>query len=57
MSNSCVLPTALLVRYLTGRFIGEYYSGNDMTYQHAVPYFGYLTTDVDIVDVSNIEVC
>lgn len=44
---------ALTVQYLTGRFIGEYYTGSDMTYRHTVPFFGgSLTTHVDILDIS-----
>ena len=43
---------ALTVRYLTGRFIGEYHSGTDMTYQHTVPYLGSWTTTVELLDVS-----
>ena len=46
---------AIIVRYLTGRFIGEYYSGNDMIYGDSFPYFGTLTTRYDIVDVSNLQ--
>ena len=49
---TCYL-TALIVRYLTGRFIGEYYSGNDMIYQHSFPYFGSLSTSYDIIDASD----
>lgn len=47
---------ALTVQYLTGRFIGDYYSGADMTYRHSIPYLGgSLTTNVDILDISRPE--
>ena len=41
------------MRYLTGRFIGEYICGNDMTYRQTVSYFGGLSkTSVNILDIS-----
>ena len=47
------LLTALIVRYLTGRFIGEYYSGGDVIYRHSFAYFGSLSASYDIVDASD----
>lgn len=45
---------ALTVRYLTGRFIGDYCSGQDMTYRTSVPHLGgSLSTPVDILDTSS----
>jgi hypothetical protein len=45
--------TALTVQYLSNRFIGDYYSGTDMTYPHSFSYMGgSLKTNVDILDTS-----
>ena len=41
------------MQYLTGRFIGGYYSGSDLVYRHEIPHLGgSFTTRVDIVDTS-----
>lgn len=51
--NVINLFAALTVQYLTNRFIGDYYSGTDMTYHHSFPYMGgSLKTNVDIIDIS-----
>ena len=43
--------SALTVQYLTGRFIGDYFSGQDMTYRTSVPHLGgSISTPVDILD-------
>lgn len=42
--------TALTVRYLTGRFIGEYRSNTDLLYNKTITLDGGLT-EVEIVDV------
>ena len=54
LGASSVGKTALTVRYLTGRFIGDYCSGADTIYQHTCPYLGSwpMTMDIDILDVS-----
>ncbi|XP_057369408.2 ras-related and estrogen-regulated growth inhibitor-like protein [Daphnia carinata] len=53
LGSSAVGKTALTVQYLTSRFIGDYYSGTDMTYHHSFPYMGgSLKTNVDILDIS-----
>ena len=45
---------ALTVQYLTGRFIGDYYSGTDLVYRHEIPHLGgSFTTRVDILDTSH----
>ena len=46
--------SALTVQYLTGRFIGDYCSGQNMTYRTSAA-FGriYIYTHVDILDTSN----
>ena len=48
-----ICHVALTVQYLTGRFIGDYYSGSDLVYRHEIPHLGgSFTTRVDIVDTS-----
>ena len=45
---------ALTVQYITGRFIGNYCSGRNVTYRTCVPQFGgSFSTPVDILDTSN----
>jgi len=46
--------SAIAVRYLTGRFIGEYASGTEITYQHVVNYFSKRTNTVNLVDTTSV---
>ncbi|XP_059139381.1 ras-related and estrogen-regulated growth inhibitor-like protein [Physella acuta] len=48
--------SAITVRYLTKRFIGEYSSGLDISYQTTVTH-GDLPIKVDILDVSSQDEC
>ncbi|EFX66776.1 hypothetical protein DAPPUDRAFT_116024 [Daphnia pulex] len=53
LGSTAVGKTALTVQYLTSRFIGDYFSGTDMTYHHSFAYMGgSLKTNVDILDIS-----
>lgn len=51
LGNANVGKSALTVRYLTRRFIGEYRSNTDLLYRQTVPLDSGLL-DVEIVDVS-----
>ncbi|XP_069962992.1 ras-related and estrogen-regulated growth inhibitor-like protein [Bactrocera oleae] len=50
IGNADVGKSALTVRYLTGRFIGEYRSNTDLLYNKTISLTGGLT-EVEIVDV------
>ncbi|XP_076348882.1 ras-related and estrogen-regulated growth inhibitor-like protein [Tachypleus tridentatus] len=51
LGNSRVGKSAVTVRYLTKRYIGEYSSFKDYLYQHSVS-FDNVTTEVEILDTS-----
>lgn len=51
LGNINVGKSALTVRYLTRRFIGEYSSKTDLLYRQTVPFDSGLL-DVEIVDIS-----
>ncbi|CAO1420890.1 unnamed protein product [Diamesa hyperborea] len=44
--------SAVIVRYLTKRFIGEYSSYSDFLYRHNVNFDDNVTTDIEILDTS-----
>ncbi|XP_074594628.1 ras-related and estrogen-regulated growth inhibitor-like protein [Brevipalpus obovatus] len=44
--------SAVIVRYLTKRYIGEYSSSKDFLYQHSID-FDDIKTDIEIMDTSN----
>lgn len=46
--------SAVVVRYLTRRYIGEYSSTSDFLYRHSVP-IDNVTTEVEILDTSRCE--
>ncbi|XP_046393707.1 uncharacterized protein LOC124161433 [Ischnura elegans] len=52
MGSSRVGKSAVTVRYLTKRFIGEYSSSRDFLYKHTVVFDGGARTDVEILDTS-----
>ncbi|XP_071455749.1 ras-like protein family member 12 [Hetaerina americana] len=52
MGSSRVGKSAVTVRYLTKRFIGEYSSSRDFLYKHTVVFDGGARTDIEILDTS-----
>ncbi|XP_059468864.1 ras-related and estrogen-regulated growth inhibitor-like [Neocloeon triangulifer] len=56
LGTNGVGKSAVTVRYLTKRYIGEYSSGKDMTYQHQVT-FDSVVTEIEILDTSMCSSC
>ncbi|KAG5882473.1 hypothetical protein JTB14_004600 [Gonioctena quinquepunctata] len=55
LGSSRVGKSAVTVRYLTKRYIGEYSSTSDFLYRHNVT-FDNVTTEVEILDTSKCAV-
>uniref|UniRef100_A0A2A4IZL3 small monomeric GTPase n=1 Tax=Heliothis virescens TaxID=7102 RepID=A0A2A4IZL3_HELVI len=51
IGSSRVGKSALIVRYLTRRYIGEYHSNTDLLYRQTVPING-TPVELEVIDVS-----